>query len=129
MLSPEGGPKSRNDLQQLFSPTFKSKIKISRLTILLLSRLTILTLRFKNLLFKKAFMNKRPLLATRQVKNVRNILIRAQFNVVLKPITPSKNIEPYNWQDNRCLLHCSNYIKPFKNFKFKLKSDRYHIWK
>ena len=39
-------------------------------------------------------MNKRPLLATRQVKNVRNILIRAQFNVVLKPITPSKNIEP-----------------------------------
>ena len=74
-------------------------------------------------------MNKRPLLATRQVKNVRNILIRAQFNAVLKPITPSKNIEPYNCQDNRCLLNCNNYIKSIKNFKFKLKSDRYHIWK
>ena len=28
-----------------------------------------------------------------------------------------------------CLFHCNNDIDPCKEFKFKLKSGRYYIWK
>lgn len=43
--------------------------------------------------WKNAFEKKKPLLVTRQAKSSQNLLIRARFDVVPKPIAPSKNIK------------------------------------
>ena len=83
---------------------------------------------FHDNLLKKAFEKKKPLLANKQAKSFQNFLIEGRFDVVPKPIAPQKYIELYNSQDKRCLLHCHNYINPYKEFKFKLKSGRYYIY-
>ena len=70
---------------------------------------------FRDNSLKKAIEKKKPLLATRQAKSLQN-LVRAQFYVVPKPIAPPKNIELYNCQDERCLLHCHNYSNSCKEF-------------
>ena len=57
--------------------------------------LTIVLNNFHDNLLKNAFENKKPLLATRQAKYLRNLFIRAQIDVVLKPIVPPKNIGLY----------------------------------
>ena len=61
---------------------------------------------------KKAFVKKKPLLATKQGKSLQNLLIRTRFVVVPKPIAPTKNVGLCNCQDKRCLLHCHNYNNP-----------------
>ena len=61
---------------------------------------------------KKAFVKKKPLLATKQGKSLQNLLIRTRFVVVPKPIVPTKNVGLCNCQDKRCLLHCHNYNNP-----------------
>ena len=54
--------------------------------------LTIVLNNFHDNLLKNAFENKKPLVATRQAKYLRNLFIRAQIDVFLKPIAPPKNI-------------------------------------
>ena len=48
---------------------------------------------FHNHSLKNAFEKKKPLLATRQAKSSENLLIGARFDIVPKPIAPSKNIK------------------------------------
>ena len=72
---------------------------------------------------------KKSLLTTRKAKSLQNPLFRAGFDIVPKPISASKGIRLYNGQDERCFLHCCNYINTCKEFIFKLKSGRYYIWK
>ena len=78
---------------------------------------------------KNAFENKKLLPATRQAKGLQNLLIRAWFDVVPKLSAPPKNIGLCNFQVERWSLHRHNHINSWKEFKFKLKSGRYHIWK
>ena len=44
-------------------------------------------------LVKNAFERKKPPLATRQAKNLQNILIRTRFDVIPKPIAPPKMLD------------------------------------
>lgn len=76
---------------------------------------------------RKAFENKRPLLATRQAKSLQNLLIIGRFDVVPKPVALPKNVGLYNCQDKSCLLQYKNYIKHCKECKFRCKSGRYHF--
>ena len=78
---------------------------------------------------KKTFINKRPLIATRQAKSLQNLLIIGRFDVVPKPVALPKNVGFYNCQDKSCLLQYKNYIKHCKECKFRCKSGRYHFWK
>ena len=79
---------------------------------------------FHDYLLKKAFeKNNKPLLATGHVKSLQNLLNRARFDVVPKPIALLKNIGLFNSQD-KTLLHCHNCIYHCKEFKFKLESGR-----
>ena len=74
-------------------------------------------------------MNKKPLAATRQGKNLQTLLTKARFDLVQRPTLSVRNNGLYTCQDNRCLLHKNNYIIPRTEFKFKLKSGRYFTWK
>ena len=102
-----------------------SKVKMNRLTMLILFRFTILTLSLRKILInslndfchnslENAFETKKRLLATRKMKSLKNPLFRARFDVVPKPIASPKNIGLHNCQDQRCLLHCHSYINPCK---------------
>ena len=63
---------------------------------------------------ENVFETKKPLLATRKIKSLKNALFTTRFYVVPKPIASPKNIGLHNCQDLRCLLHCHSYINPFK---------------
>ena len=84
---------------------------------------------FSDRSLKDTFLNKKPLVATRQGKNLQTLLTKARFDLVQRPTLSVRNNGLYTCQDNRCLLHKNNYIIPCTEFKFKLKSGRYFTWK
>ena len=63
-------------------------------------------------------------LATRQAKSLQNLLIRARFDVVPKPIAT-------NFGSCNCRVFCiaTIILNLAKNLNLKLKSGRYHIWR
>ena len=78
-----------------------SKVKMNRLTVLLLFNLkskfnkNIINNRlidFHDNSLKKGIEKKKPLLETRQVKSLQNLLIRVRLDVVPKPVAPPQNI-------------------------------------
>ena len=84
---------------------------------------------FSDRSLKDTFLDKKPLVATRQGKNLQTLLTKARFDLVQRPTLSVRNNGLYTCQDNRCLLHKNNYIVPCTEFKFKLKSGRYFTWK
>ena len=61
---------------------------------------------------RKAFENKRPLLATRQAKSLQNLFITARYDVVAKPIALPKNLDltTFKIKDTYIINHISQQL-------------------